>query len=123
MRTVVFALSVLILSALSFYLFSLGPAYVVSYTDKIIADVGTNTSIECIANGIPDTIQYQWTKNGVAIPGSNGSMLNLHDVSVNDIGEYECVPSNSEGTHNTSQTELYARSMLKTIIRPRIIIE
>ena len=83
-----------------------------SYTDTVIADVGTDMFIECIASGIPDTVQYQWTKNGAVIPGSNDSILNLRDVSVNDIGEYECIPSNSEGTHNTSKTELYARSML-----------
>ena len=40
--------------------------------------------------------------------------LIISDVSFDDIGEYECIPSNSEGTHNSATTQLDVRGKFAT---------
>ena len=66
------------------------------------ADAGSNITLEITASGIPDDITYVWKKNGVTIPRETSNILTLHGVSIDDIGQYECIPTNSEGSHNSS---------------------
>ena len=66
------------------------------------ANAGSNITLEITASGIPDDITYVWKKNGVIIPGETSNTLTLLGVSIDDIGQYECIPSNSEGSHNSS---------------------
>ena len=66
------------------------------------ANAGSNITLEITASGIPDDITYVWKKNGVIIPGETSNALTLRGVSIDDIGQYECIPSNSEGSHNSS---------------------
>ena len=72
--------------------------------------MGSNATISCMADGVPGPVTYTWRKDGVVILGQSEMTLTLRDVSVSDIGVYECVPSNSEGTLNTSRTQINARS-------------
>ena len=66
------------------------------------ADAGSNITLEVTAFGDPSDITYVWKKNGVIIPGETSNTLTLTDVSGDDIGQYECIPSNSVGSHNSS---------------------
>ena len=66
------------------------------------ADAGSNITLEITASGIPDDITYVWKKNGVIIPGETSNTLTLLGFSIDDIGQYECIPSNSEGSHNSA---------------------
>ena len=66
------------------------------------ADAGSNITLTVTASSDPDDITYVWKKNGVIIPGETSSTLTLSDVSGDDIGQYECIPSNSVGSHNSS---------------------
>ena len=66
------------------------------------ADAGSDVTLTVTASGDPDDITYVWKKNGVIIPGQTSNTLTLSDVSGDDIGQYECIPSNSVGTHNSS---------------------
>ena len=66
------------------------------------ADAGTTITLDITASGIPDDITYVWKKNGVIIPGETSNTLVLNNVSGDDIGQYECIPTNSEGSHNSS---------------------
>ena len=62
--------------------------------------------IECIAGGTPSDFNYEWMKNGVIISGETGSTLTISSVTISDIGEYKCTPSNSLGSTNSSSTIL-----------------
>ena len=70
------------------------------------AIAGSNITLDVTASGIPDDITYVWKKNGVIIPGETSNTLILNDVSGDDIGQYECIPSNSLGSHNSSIIQL-----------------
>ena len=45
-------------------------------------------------------------KNGVIISGVTGSTLRISSVTISDIGEYKCTPSNSLGSTNSSSSIL-----------------
>ena len=79
------------------------------------ADVGSDVTLIVTASGDPDDITYVWKKNGVIIPGETSNTLIINDVSPYDIGQYECIPSNSVGSHNSSiiQVDVECKLMLK----------
>ncbi len=54
---------------------------------------GSNVTFQVIATG--DSLQYQWRKNNVAIPGATGSSLTLNNVSATDIAYYQVAVSNA----------------------------
>jgi hypothetical protein len=41
---------------------------------------------------------FQWFRNGVAVAGANGPVLELAEVTAEDSGDYEVVVSNFMGT-------------------------
>ena len=84
------------------FISKLASAYITSSSGDVTADAGSDITLEITASGIPDDITYVWKKNGVIIPGETSNTLILNDVSENDIGQYECIPSNSVGSHNSS---------------------
>ena len=81
---------------------STASAYITSSSGDVTADAGSDVALTVTASGDPDDITYVWKKNGVIIPGEASNILTLTDVSGDDIGEYECIPSNSVGSHNSS---------------------
>ena len=81
---------------------SAASAYVLGSSGNVTADVGSDITLEITASGDPDDITYVWKKNGVIIPGKKSNTLTLNNVSGDDIGQYECIPSNSVGSHNSS---------------------
>ena len=85
---------------------SAASAYVLGSSGDVTADVGSDITLEITASGDPDDITYVWKKNGVIIPGETSNTLILNDVSGDDIGQYECIPSNSVGSHNSSTIQL-----------------
>ena len=62
----------------------------------------SDVTLTVTASGDPDDITYIWKKNGMIIPGETSNTLVLNDVSGDDIGQYECIPINSLGSHNSS---------------------
>ena len=86
----------------SLFFVSAASAYVLRSSGDVTADVGSDVTLEIIASGDPDDITYVWKKNGVIIPGQTSNTLVLNNVSGDDIGQYECIPSNSVGSHNSS---------------------
>ena len=81
------------------------------------ADAGSSITLTVTASGDPNDITYLWKKNGVIIPGETSNTLILSDVSPYDIGQYECIPSNSVGSHNSSiiQVDVECELMLNLI--------
>ena len=94
---------------------SAASAYVSGSSGDVTADVRSNITLVIIASGDPDDITYMWKKNGVIIPGETSNTLSLIDVSINDIGQYECIPSNSVGSHNSSIIQVDVKCEFKNI--------
>ena len=84
------------------YLDVVASAYITSSSGDVTADAGSNVTLTVTASGDPDNITYVWKKDGVIIPGETSNTLILNDISGDDIGQYECIPSNSVGSHNSS---------------------
>ena len=82
-------------------------------------DAGSDVTLEITASGIPDVITYVWKKNGVIILRETSNSLTLRNVSVDNIGQYECIPSNSEGSHNSSIIQVDVKSESYCVISPR----
>ena len=82
--------------------FPIASAYITSSSGNVTADAGSSITLTVTASGDPSDITYVWRKNGVIIPGETSNTLILNDVSGDDIGQYECIPSNSVGSHNSS---------------------
>ena len=59
--------------------------------------LGGILNLTCIANSM-SVIQYQWRKNGNAMPGSKNSSLIKYNVQQSDEGSYVCYASNAGGT-------------------------
>ena len=49
---------------------------------------------------------FQWSKDGVTIPGENGSTLRLPSIRMSDAGTYVVYVSNSGGTANSQPARL-----------------
>ena len=79
------------------------------------ADAGSTVTLTVTASADPDDITYVWKKDGVIIPGETSNTLILNDVSPLDIGQYECIPVNTVGSHNSSiiQVDVECEFMLK----------
>ena len=86
----------------SFLFVSAASAYVLGSSGNVTADIDSDVTLTVNASGDPDDITYVWKKNGVIIPGKISNTLTLNNVSGDDIGQYECIPSNSVGSHNSS---------------------
>ena len=86
--------------------FVLASAHITSSSGDVVVDSGSSTTLQVTAEGIPNTITYVWRKNGVTIPGATSNTLTISNISLSDIGQYECIPSNSEGNFNTSTIQL-----------------
>ena len=56
---------------------------------------GTVTFI-CVALGGPNNV-FQWSLDGVDLPGENGTMLSITGVDAADGGTYTCTVSNAAG--------------------------
>ena len=97
-----------------YFLFFLAAAYITSSSGDVVVDSGSSTTLQVIAGGIPSTITYVWKKNGFTIPGETSNTLTISSAGISDIGSYECIPSNSEGTHNTSVIQLDVKGYIMT---------
>ncbi len=51
-------------------------------------------------------LTYQWTKNGVALPGQTAATLTLGNLSATDAGKYACVVRNAAGTVTSAASTL-----------------
>ena len=60
---------------------------------------------------------FEWKKNSVTLANETSSVLTLSDLSVDEIGEYECIPSTSYGNHNSSIIQLYAKGIIYLYIK------
>ncbi len=64
-----------------------------------------------------DSVEYQWKKNGVAMPGETNMVLELPSISVDDQGAYSCELTNAYGLLESNA------AFLITTTAPEILIE
>ncbi len=60
--------------------------------------------------------QYQWYKNGNAIPNETNSVLKLTGVSISDTGKYYCKITNSDFSKLTLQTQPFILDSVYKVI-------
>ena len=79
------------------------------------AVLGKALVIEVVTGGSSSALSFVWKKDGLRlfdsnrIQGASTSSLSISQVIVDDIGIYECFPSNANGTLNSSSTILNIR--------------
>ncbi len=58
--------------------------------------LGTNATFTVTATG--DALSFQWSKNGMTIPGATNAVLNLTNIHVSDLGRYTVLIKNALGS-------------------------
>ena len=86
-----------------FILLYIVPAYVSSRPRTVQIKAGSMMALPCRAKGYPSNFTYLWKKDGITINGANQSFLIIYKTTTSDVGHYECFPSNTFGTHNTTE--------------------
>lgn len=78
-----------------------GQARVIIEGNNIIPSVGDNVTIDCRLDDYGEPMaNIKWSKDGVDL-NSDGSRLELNSVTLTDIGNYTCIPSNAMGFGQT----------------------
>ena len=58
--------------------------------------VNGSVTFTCMAQGGPSNV-FQWSLDGVDLPGESGTMLSVTGVDAADGGSYRCTVSNAAG--------------------------
>ncbi len=69
-------------------------------TNEVLSSV-TNVSFEVVASG-PVPLSYQWLFNGADVPGATANTLTITNVQLSNVGNYEAVVSNPNGSVTSS---------------------
>jgi hypothetical protein len=73
-------------------------------------------SVQCDASASP--LNYQWTKDGVPVPGQTAPELVLSNVAISDSGNYAVVINNTFGAVTSSIVALTVVSGPPVIVKP-----
>jgi hypothetical protein len=63
----------------------------VGFSTPVVPGSGVSFRVEAVGSG---TLSYEWTRDGVTIPGANGDVLKIGSVRVSDAGEYRAIVRN-----------------------------
>ena len=80
------------------------------------AVLGEALVIEVVTGGSSSALSFVWKKDGLRlsdsdrIQGASTSSLSISEVTLSHIGLYECIPSNQDGSFNSSVTQVNIRS-------------
>ncbi len=98
----------------------------------IVSSAGQSASLSCSASGEPPPT-YTWSLNDVAVSESStvtivandgGSNLILSSVGSGNVGDYNCLADNSQGTalSNTATLEIAGIRTSTLILNPNLLI-
>lgn len=76
------------------------PAVITSPSDQTVP-IGGSAEFKVVAAGTAP-LSYQWSKDGVAIPGATAATLTLSNLALSDAGAYAVTIRNSVGTVTAS---------------------
>lgn len=82
-----------------------------------VVDFGTNVVFTAQTTG-PGPVQFQWRRNGRAIPGATSATLTLTNVQVIDRGDFSVVVSNPAGATVSPEARLSVRIPPEVIVGP-----
>ncbi len=68
---------------------------IITHPVGLSREAGTSATFSVFASGLGNT--YQWRRNGVAVPGANGSAFTLGNLWASDAGNYSVSVSSSGG--------------------------
>jgi len=85
------------------------PSFTRQPVDVTVGDGGAATFI-AKANGFPRPT-YQWTKDGVNVPGATDTILTLNGVTAASAGAYRLVATNSSGSITSNTATLTVNSV------------
>jgi len=80
---------------------------------------GANVSFSALATG-DGTITYQWSKDGVAIPGATTSTLTLSSVSAASAGSYRVTATNAAGS---TQSNVATLTVAPPLVAPTFSVQ
>ena len=96
--------------------FNTAPGHVISFPEIIEAAQGKSVNISITGGAVPPITKIVWKKDGSTlsnserIQGANTFTLRINEANLYDIGLYQCIPSNEDGSFNSSVTQVNIRS-------------
>ena len=87
-----------------------------NYNGPITTAEGSNVMLECQATG-NGTLNYRWRRVSGSLPSNarrsnGGQTLTLHNIVVNDNGQYYCEVDNGGEKVTSSRVQVTAKSQL-----------
>jgi hypothetical protein len=90
------------------------PIIAIQPQNTVVAS-GCPATLTVLANGLPDVF-YQWSKNGVAIPGADSPVLHFSSASQDDSGIYFVTAYNSSGIADSQEAVVWVSTNMRPII-------
>ena len=81
---------------------------------------GNDASFSAVGTG-SSNLSYQWTKDGVAIPGATSSSLLIKSVQPGDAGNYAVIVSDPSVTNSTITSNTASLKITGSLVAPTII--
>lgn len=97
--------------------------YLVSQPTSVTTYAGLEASFSVMAWGDPAGLTYQWQKDGDDIEGATEATLTMTDVGVADVGSYQVVVSNSNGSTTSEAVSLVVQAPLGTLPYSGLVFE
>ena len=89
------------------------PPIIITQPQSVATRAGLSVTFNVQATGV-SSLQYQWLKNGVIIPGANQNSFTLSNIQSSDAATYTVVVSNSFGPVTSAPAAL-------TVVAPLFI--
>jgi hypothetical protein len=74
------------------------PPVITQHPASVVAETGDDVEFTVVTEEITDDLEYQWYKNGVAMPWYNEPTMTLPQVTAFHAGTYSVTVANSAGT-------------------------
>lgn len=83
----------------------LGSAPVIT-SQPVAAEICEGNEILLASQATGSNLAFQWTKNGVNVPGASGASLNIQNATATDAGTYNVIVTNSCGQATSITVEI-----------------
>lgn len=90
--------------------------YILQDPVSLTRTIGSSATFSVNAGGSP-SLAYQWYRNGVPIPGANGTTLTVNPVAASDMGLYTVSVTNECGVAFSEE------ALLRIRLRPVVVID
>lgn len=100
-----------------FGLYSINTPVISGQPGALTVDAGTPATFTVVATGA-GTLNYQWRKNGINVPGANGASYTIASTTAEDAGLYSVVVSNADGPTTSSPAQLTVITLPQLLSNP-----